>query len=116
MQTLPSPPPSSPPREPTTPPVQSNRSGPVPARTVYARQANKLHPDLDPQDDFAILALGSNALENQSTAQKLEWLKDTWEDTVATYGSEASARSGIKKFLDGVVELSGVCHVWRLRS
>lgn len=80
----------------------------VTARTFYAKRARQLHPDLTPENDFQILALGSNKLENYSTAAKREWLKQEWADTFPVYGSVEAAENGIKKQLDEMIEPTGV--------
>ncbi|OJT05949.1 hypothetical protein TRAPUB_3136 [Trametes pubescens] len=101
-----SPPPSSPPAEQAATPPRIDRS-PVPMRSVYAKQARALHPDLTPKDDYEILMLGSDDLKGYTTDAKRAWLSEEWTETVDEYGSEAEARQGIKEYLDAMVEPSG---------
>lgn len=108
MQTM-SPPPSSPPAQHEAVPAEAQRS-PVSLRSVFTKQARKLHPDLIPQNDFEILALGSNVLEKcKTTEAKRDWLRDELPNIVAVYGSMEATELGIKKYLDAMVEPSGVC-------
>lgn len=107
MQTM-SPPPSSPPVQHEVFSAPVDRS-PVSMRSLYTRQARTLHPDLIPQNDFEILALGSNILKKcKTTEAKRAWLREELASTIAVYGSLEATEHGIKGYLDAMVEPSGV--------
>lgn len=83
----------------------------ISARSIYREQAHRFHQDLVPQNDFEILALGSIPLNGYSTQEKVSWLEQEWEDTVAAYKSEEAALQSIKNLLNEMVEPTGVRHV-----
>ncbi len=78
----------------------------VSGRTVYEKQARLWHPDLTPENDFQILALGSDQLESYTTAEKREWLQHEWASYVHACGSAEQAERDIKEFLDATASRS----------